>query len=400
MISKVIQDKLAVTGGIRAAFNEAQKQYELYGKENVFDLSIGNPGAPVPDKVVATLKKLAEDQRLSHNYMCEAGYEETRQVIARDLNRTYGTDYTANHIIMTNGVAGGMNCTLCALLDPGDEVIVFAPCYGAYIGFAENWGGKIVEVSCDTEYFFPNFEEFEQKITEKTKVVIVNSPNNPTGAVYTVQIAEKIADVLNKKQQEYGHEIYLLSDEPYRDLVYDDTKLPWWPDWYGNTIVAYSFSKSLSLAGERIGYLLVSPSVSESELVIRGIRLAMGRLGFVNAPAYFQRVIGECVNEKVDLKYYDRNRRLLYDNLKRLGFQAPEPKGAFYIFVKSPFEREEDFVEAARKRHLIVVGGKFFGLSGYVRISFCCEYGVLERAIPALEKLAEDCGLAKNSDRN
>lgn len=392
-----MRNKLSINGGIREAFNEARHQYEIYGKENVFDLSIGNPGAPVPEKVIETLATLSKDKSLPHSYMCEAGYEDTRQAIASNLNKTYGANYEVNNIIMTNGVAGGMNCTLCALLDPGDEVIIFRPYYGAYIGFTENWGGKIVEVSSNEENFLPDLKELEEKISRKTKVVIINSPHNPTGAIYPQEIAEQMSAILNQKQLEYGHEIYLLSDEPYRDLVYDDTILPWWPKEYENTIVAYSFSKSLSLAGERIGYVLVPPQVAESELVIRAIRLAMGRVGFVNAPAYFQRVIGECVNEKVDLQYYEQNRKLLYGSLKRLGFQAIEPKGAFYVFVKSPFEKEEDFVEAARQRHLIVVGGNSFGMSGYVRMSFCCEHEVLERAVPALEKLAEDCGLAKNS---
>ena len=395
MISKIMQDKLSTNGGIRAAFNEARRQYEIYGKENVFDLSIGNPGAPVPEKVIETLHKLSADKDLSHSYMCEAGYEETRGKIADSLNKNYGTTYEINNIIMSNGVAGGINCTLCALLDPKDEVIVFRPYYPAYAGFIENWNGKMVTVSPVEKDFSPDLEELEQKISAKTKVVIINSPHNPSGTIYTKETAKKMAEILERKQEEYGHEIYLLSDEPYRDLVYDETELPWWPSEYKNTIVVYSFSKSLSLAGERIGYVLVPSEVSEAELVIKAIRLAMGKIGFVNAPAYFQRVITECIDEKVDLKYYDRNRQLLYGNLKRLGFEAVEPKGAFYIFVKSPMEREEDFMEAARKRHVIVVGGSSFGWSGYVRMSFCCGYEVLERAIPALEKLAEDCGLKK-----
>ena len=382
-----------MNGGIRAAFNEAQRQYAVYGRENVFDLSIGNPGAPVPEKVIETLKNLAADSRLQHSYMCEAGYEETRKCVADSLNKEHGSSYDINNIIMSNGVAGGINCTLCALLDPDDEVIIFRPYYPAYIGFAENWGGKIITVSPNEEDFSPDLAEFERKISPKTKVVIINSPHNPSGTIYTKEIAQKMTEILRCKQREYGHEIYLLSDEPYRDLVYDDVVLPWWPDEYDNTIVVYSFSKSLSLAGERIGYVLVPSAVSESELVIRAIRLAMGKIGFVNAPAYFQRVITECVDEKVDLEYYDRNRKLLYGKLKEFGFEAVEPKGAFYIFVKSPFEKEEDFIEAARKRHVIVVGGSSFGWYGYARLSFCCEYEVLERAIPALEKLAEDCGI-------
>lgn len=393
MISKRISEKLAEGGGIRAAFHEAQRQYEIYGKENVFDLSIGNPGAPVPEKVNETIIKLAMDEELTHSYMCEAGYETTRTKIAESLNLRLGTEYTSNHVIMSNGVAGGLNCTLCAVLDPGDEVIVFQPYYPAYLGFIENWNGKMVTVAPKEEDFSPDFEDLEDKITERTKAVIINSPHNPSGTIYTKETAERLTDILKQKQEEYGHEIYLVSDEPYRDLVYDNTKLPWWPEYYRNTIVVYSFSKSLSLAGERIGYVLVPLGMKDAELVIRAVRLAMGKIGYVNAPAFFQRVIEACKDERVDLEYYDRNRCLLYGTLKRLGFQAVEPRGAFYIFVKSPLEKEEEFIELAMRRHIIAVGGSSFGWYGYIRLSFCCTYEVLERSIPAFERLAEDCGL-------
>lgn len=392
MISKEMNKNLSINGGIREAFNEARRQKALYGDENVYDLSIGNPSAPVPRKVTEVLKDFCGKKELDHQYMCESGYEEVREKIADHLNQKYNTGYGINNIIMTNGVAGGINIVLRALLNPGDEVIIFRPYYPAYKGFVENWQGKIVEVN-PKEDFQPDFEDLEHKITIRTKVVIVNSPHNPTGVIYTKETAAKISEILKSKQKEYGHAICLLSDEPYRNLVYIEEELPWWPDFYRNTIVSYSFSKSLSLAGERIGYLTIPTEVEDSENVIKAVRLAMGRLGFVNAPALFQRIVGECIDEQVDLEYYAKNREILYGTLKQCGYECIEPKGAFYIFVKAPDNNEERFLELARKRHLIFVGGSSFGYSGYVRLSFCCKYEVLQRATDALKHLADDCRL-------
>ena len=392
MISKEMNKNLSINGGIREAFNEARRQKALYGDENVYDLSIGNPSAPVPRKVTEVLKDFCGKKELDHQYMCESGYEEVREKIADHLNQKYNIGYGINNIIMTNGVAGGINIVLRALLNPGDEVIIFRPYYPAYKGFVENWQGKIVEVN-PKEDFQPDFEDLEHKITIRTKVVIVNSPHNPTGVIYTKETAAKISEILKSKQKEYGHAICLLSDEPYRDLVYIEEELPWWPDFYRNTIVSYSFSKSLSLAGERIGYLTIPTEVEDSENVIKAVRLAMGRLGFVNAPALFQRIVGECIDEQVDLEYYAKNREILYGTLKQCGYECIEPKGAFYIFVKAPDNNEERFLELARKRHLIFVGGSSFGYSGYVRLSFCCKYEVLQRATDALKHLADDCRL-------
>lgn len=392
MISKEMNKNLSINGGIREAFNEARRQKALYGDENVYDLSIGNPSAPAPGKVTEVLKDFCGKKELDHQYMCESGYEEVREKIADHLNQKYNTGYGINNIIMTNGVAGGINIVLRALLDPGDEVIIFRPYYPAYKGFVGNWQGKIVEVN-SKEDFQPDFEDLEHKITIRTKVVIVNSPHNPTGVIYTKETATKISEILKSKQKEYGHAICLLSDEPYRDLVYIEEDLPWWPDFYQNTIVSYSFSKSLSLAGERIGYLTIPTEVEDSENVIKAVRLAMGGLGFVNAPALFQRIVGECIDEQVDLEYYAKNREILYGTLKQYGYECIEPKGAFYIFVKAPDNNEERFLEFARKRHLIFVGGSSFGYKGYVRLSFCCKYEVLQRATDALKQLADDCRL-------
>lgn len=393
LISREMEEGLKQDGGIRQAFNEARRQQERYGADKVYDLSLGNPSALPPVRVREMMRRLSDQDDLSHQYMCEAGYEEVRSAVALSLNQRQGTSYGCDNVIMTNGVAGGINLVLRALLNPGDEVVIFAPYYPAYVGFIKNWSGKVITVNPDGESFQPDFKELEEKITEHTKVVIINSPHNPTGIIYTSDTAQRLAKVLEKKQKEYGCSICLLSDEPYRDLVYDGTELPWWPKYYENTIVSYSFSKSLSLAGERIGYLLIPSEVTGSCSVIRAVRLAMGKLGFVNAPAFFQRVAGGCMDVQVDAEYYDRNRRLLYDTLLRLGFTCTKPQGAFYIFVKAPGGDEKRFLEMAGKRHLIFVGGSSFGLEGYARLSFCCSYDVLEAAVPALELLAKDCGL-------
>lgn len=391
MISRESEKQIQKKGGIRQAYNEAQRQYAIYGKDNVFDFSIGNPSAPAPEKVKRVIEDLLSNG-FQHGYMADAGYEDVREKIASFLNKKYGKNYTYEEVIMTTGVAGGMNSVLCSILNPEDEVITFAPYYPGYEGFVENWKGKLVPVSPKGEEFWPDYEELERKISDRTKVVIVNSPHNPTGTIYTQEVAEKIASILRKKEAFLGHEIYLLSDEPYRELVYDGTVLPWWPDIYKNTIVSYSFSKSLSLAGERIGYLLIPNTISDSTRLISAVRSCIGRVGYVNAPALFQKVVGECLEEQVDLKYYAENRNLLYQTLRRCGFESVYPRGAFYIFVKCPCE-EEKFIEMAYNRHLMFVGGSSFGYPGYVRLSFCGDIEMLRRSVPAIELLAKDCNL-------
>lgn len=400
MIAQRISDKMKKGSGIRAAFEEAQRLQCIYGAEQVFDLSIGNPGAPPPAKVRQTALALLHDPSLDHRYMCTAGYAAVRVQIVDSLNRRFDAACEPDNIVITPGAAGGLNAVLCALLDAGDEVVVFRPYYPAYANFIENWGARLVGVAPTVVNFQPDLTELEWYITERTKAIIVNSPHNPTGTIYSLQTAQGIAAILERKQSQYGHEIYLLSDEPYRELVYDNTCPLWWPHIYANAIVIYSFSKSLSLPGERIGYVLIPPTLRDNASVIRAVRLSMGVLGYINAPAFFQQVVAQCQDEQVDLAYYDRNRRLLYGKLRELGFEAMEPKGAFYIFVKSPLEQEADFLKLARRQHLIFVGGSAFDWEGYVRLSFCGPYDTLERALPALQLLAADCGLIRGGSIN
>lgn len=393
MIADRMREKLRCGSAIRVAYNEGQRLSERYGADQVFDLSIGNPGAPPPAQVRQAILELMEDPALSHAYMCDAGYEVVRDHVAQSLNRRFQAGCQREQIIMSVGAAGGLNAVLFALLDVGDEVIVFRPYYPAYAEFIDNWGGRLVGVCPEGEAFQPDFADLERRITFRTKVVLVNSPHNPTGTIYTPETARRIAEILEAKQAEYGHAIYLLSDEPYRELVYDQSPVIWWPHIYSNTVVVYSFSKSLSLPGERIGYVMISPTAEEGAVLAQAVRRATGCLGYVNAPALFQRVVERCLDVQVDVAYYDQNRRLLCGALQKLGFEVVPPRGAFYIFVKAPAGQESEFVELARRRRLIIVGGSAFDWAGYARLSFCGTNQTLTRAIPALTQLAADCGL-------
>lgn len=390
MLSEKMREQLKKGSPIRRAFEEGKRLESIYGAENVFDFSIGNPETEAPEKVRTSILELMEQSPLRlHSYMCDAGYEEVREKLAESLNRRHGTHFKERNIIMSAGAAGAMNVAMYSLMDPGDEVVVMKPYYPGYASFITNWDGRLVAVEPEPESFQPDFIDFEKKITEKTKLVIVNSPNNPTGAVYTEDTIVRLAEIMEKKEKQYGHEIYLISDEPYRELVYTGRELPYWTKYYRNTLVAYSFSKSLSLPGERIGYLVVPDEVSESEDLIRAVRIATGMLGFVNAPSLFQRVVGECAEENVNLGFYERNKCFFYEKLCELGFEMNEPEGAFYLFVKAPGGDEEAFLAAAHDCNILLVGGTAFEYPGYARISFCVSFDKIRRSLPAFERLAE-----------
>lgn len=390
MLSEKMQLQLEKGSPIREAFEEGKRLEKIYGPENVFDYSIGNPEIPAPECVREAIEYLAKEDPLSiHGYMHNAGYEDVRKTIAASLNRRFQTSFCEKNIVMSNGAAGAMNLLMCAIMDPGDEVIVMKPYYPGYGGFIKNWNGHIVTVEPDPFSFQPDLADLGHKITERTKLVIVNSPNNPTGVIYTEETVKGIAEILERKQQEYGHGICLLSDEPYRELVYSGNEVPFWTKYYANTAVAYSFSKTLSIPGERIGYLVIPDEMQESERVIRAVRAAAGILGYVNAPAMFQKVAGMCIDETADIAAYRKNRDLLYDSLVELGFDAVSPEGAFYIFVKAPDGDERRLLEAAHECNILLVGGSAFGYSGYARISFCVSYDKIKRSLPAFGKLAE-----------
>ena len=393
MISKKMENMVANSSAIRAMFEEGNRLAKLYGAENVFDFSLGNPNVPAPAAVKKAICEILEEEDpiVLHGYTnSNAGYEDVRQAVAESLNERFGTAFAAHNITMTVGAAGGLNVIFKALLNPGDEVIAFAPYFGEYRSYTNNYDGVMVEISPNTVDFQPKLDEFEAKITPKTKIVIVNTPNNPTGVVYSEETIRKLASIMEAKQKEFGTEIYLVSDEPYRELAYDGVDVPYLTKYYANTIVGYSYSKSLSLPGERIGYLVIPDEAADSEKLISAANVATRILGFVNAPTLQQKVVKACLNEKTDISYYDRNRETLYQGLKDLGFECIKPEGAFYLFVKSPVEDERAFCQAAKKYNILIVPGSSFACPGYVRLAYCVSYETIVNSLPKFAELAEE----------
>jgi len=395
MISEKMANLVKGNSVVRAMFEEGKQMAAKYGAENVYDFSLGNPNVPAPEAVTEAIVDIAKNENplKLHGYMSNAGYEEVRETIAGHLNKLYGTTYGMQNIIMTVGAAGGLNVCFRALLDPEDEVIAFAPYFTEYNNYVSNYNGKIVVVSPNTVDFQPKLDEFEAKITNRTKAVIVNSPNNPTGVIYSADTLKKLGEILEKKQKEFGTSIYLITDEPYRELAYDGAVVPWVPDFYKNTIVGYSYSKSLSLPGERIGYLVVPSEIDDYDDVFGAFGIATRILGFVNAPSLQQLVIARCLDEKTDISYYDRNRNTLYNGLIEAGFTCQKPEGAFYLFVKSPLEDEKEFVNIAKKYHILMVPMTGFACPGYVRIAYCVSYETIVNSLPKFKELARECGL-------
>ena len=392
MISKKMENMVANSSAIRAMFEEGNRLAKIYGPENVYDFSLGNPNVPAPESIKQAILDIVQEENpiKLHGYTnSNAGYSEVRQAVAESLNQRFGTSFGERNITMTVGAAGGLNVALKVLLNPGDEVIVFAPYFGEYRSYTNNFDGVLVEISPNTETFQPKLDEFAEKITERTKAVIVNTPNNPTGVVYSEETIQKLAEIMKEKQEKYGHEIYLVSDEPYRELAYDGVEVPYLTKYYDNTIVCYSYSKSLSLPGERIGYLVIPDEVSESEKVNAAANVANRILGFVNAPTLQQKVVARCLNEETDLSYYNRNRETLYNGLIDCGFTCIKPEGAFYLFMKSPVENEKEFCEAAKEFNILIVPGSSFGCPGYVRIAYCVAYETIVNALPKFKELSK-----------
>lgn len=395
MISEKMRGLVKNSSVIRAMFEEGKRLAGIYGAENVFDFSLGNPSVEPPAEIKEALLEILneENPNLVHGYMNNSGYEDVREKIAESINHKFETGFHTENIIMTVGAAGGLNVILKTLLNPGDEVIVFAPFFGEYRNYVSNFDGQLVAVTPDTVDFQPNLAEFEQKITARTKAVIVNTPNNPTGVVYSEKTIVELAAILNKKQKEYGTSIYLISDEPYRELAYDGVEVPYLTKYYNNTIVGYSFSKSLSLPGERIGYLVIPKEADDFQNVIEAANVANRILGYVNAPSLIQRAVAKCLDSKVDLDIYNRNRELLYNSLVSYGYQCVKPQGAFYLFIKALEENDKEFSEKAKKHNLLIVPGSSFGCPGYCRIAYCVDYGMIERSLPEFGKLAKEYGL-------
>ena len=391
MISEKMKDLVKNNSVIREMFEEGKKLAEKYGKENVYDFSLGNPSVPAPKKVNDSIKEILdnEDSLKVHGYMSNAGFEDVREKISKSINNRFGTSFSAENIIMTVGAASGINIILKSILNSNDEVITFAPYFMEYKNYVKNYDGKLVEISPNTENFQPKLDEFENKITEKTKAVIINTPNNPTGVIYSEETIKEISRILEKKQKEYGHEIFIISDEPYRELVYEDVEVPYITKYYNNTFVVYSYSKTLSIPGERIGYVVVPNEMEDSKNIITAITIANRIIGCVNAPSLIQRALIECVDERVDLSTYDENRNLLYNELTKYGFECIKPQGAFYLFLKSPIENDMEFCNKAKEYNILFVPGSSFACKGYVRIAYCVSTDMIKRALPAFKKLAD-----------
>lgn len=391
MFSEKVVDSLGKSSWIRLMFEKGAELVKKHGADNVYDYSLGNPYGEPPVEVLDSLKKyISGDEQGLHKYMNNAGYPEVREKIAKSLERESGVSLSSANVIMTVGAAGGLNVVLKSLLNPGEEVIVFAPYFVEYNFYADNHGGKTVVVPPNTSTFEPNLEAFEKSITPKTKAMVINNPNNPSGAVYSEETLRDMNDILIKKEKEYGSTIFIISDEPYNKIVYDNAKLPNIFSIFKNAIIVNSFSKSLSLAGERIGYIAASSRIENIDILVNALTFCNRTLGFVNAPGLFQKVVADALEAKVDISGYEQRRNFLYENLTRLGFECIKPQGAFYLFPKALMDDDVEFVNRALKYNLLLVPGSGFGCPGYFRMSYCVDFDMIERSIPAFEKLAEE----------
>jgi aspartate aminotransferase len=382
---------------IREIFEYGTRRKAQIGAENVFDFSLGNPSVPAPCVVTDALKNLIDTipaEKL-HAYTTAAGDMGVRTAIADHLNATYGANADPAKIYLTVGAAASLTISLTAITCQGDEVVVITPFCPEYSVFIRQAGGVPVTVACPAPDFQPDPQAVAAAITEKTKAIIINSPNNPSGVVFSEDSIKALCDVLEAKQKEYGHPIYLIADEPYRELVYDDVAVPYLTRYYDNTLVCYSFSKSLSLPGERIGYILVSSTAQDGDNLYFAVCGAGRSLGFVCAPSLFQYLLPACLGQTSDVSIYKKNRDTLYDNLTQMGYTLSKPQGAFYLFMKSPLADTEAFCEMAKKYELLIVPGEDFGVKDYVRISYCVSEEMIARSLPAFKALAEELNLGK-----
>ena len=391
----MINEKMLALGSkrsiIREIFEYCKTRAAEIGAENVFDFSIGNPSVEPPVEIKKAIIDLVEKENsvALHGYTSAQGDLKVRSAIAGDINARFGTRLTPDSIYMTCGAAASLTISLRALMNAGEECIVFAPFFTEYRVFIENAGGKVVVSMPEPKTFQPDLADFESKINERTKAVIVNSPNNPSGVVYSKEKIAAIADVLKRKSAEYGHTIYLICDEPYRELVFDGMDVPYVMNYYADTIVCYSFSKALSLPGERIGYIAVNPDMQDAKSVYLAVCGAGRSLGYVCAPSMFQHVVGRVVGAKVDVDIYKKNRDLLYGALTEYGYECVKPDGAFYLFVKALEDDAYAFFEKAKAKEILVVPCDDFGVKGYVRIAYCVDKARIERSLPAFKALAD-----------
>lgn len=376
---------------IRELFEFGKMRAAQIGAENVFDFSIGNPSVPAPDEVNETAVKLINDTDpvVLHGYTSAQGDLSVRKMISDSVNRRFQTSFGPDNLYVTVGAAAGLCCCLNGICNPGDEVIVFAPYFPEYKVFIEGAGAKMKLIPADIEAFQINFEAFEAAISEKTKAVIVNSPNNPSGAIYSEETIKKLAEILEEKSAKYGQPIFIIADEPYREIVFDNIFVPYLPKYYKNTLVCYSWSKSLSLPGERLGYIVVPDEVTDHELVYAAIAGAGRSLGYVNAPGLFQRVCAMCADLTSDVSIYETNRNLLLAGLRDMGYHVVAPQGTFYMFPRTLEKDDVAFCEKAKEFNLLIVPGIGFGCPGHTRISFCVPTGRIEKSLDAFSQLAK-----------
>ena len=376
---------------IRAMFEEGRRLAALHGSENVFDFSLGNPNFPAPEAVKKAIIALVTDENpvTLHGYMPNAGFPDVRRAVAGSLNRRFGTDFDDGNIIMSVGAAGGLNVVFKTLLNPGDEVIAIAPYFVEYGNYARNFDAGLVAVPANPADFQPDPAALAGAVGPKTKIVVLNSPNNPTGVIYTESSLKAVAGVLADKEREYGAPIYIVSDEPYRELAYDGAEVPFITKLYKNTIICYSWSKSLSLSGQRIGYIVLPGEIDDYGLIFDAAGIATRVIGFVNAPSLMQKTVAACIDEETDIQAYDENRRLIYNGLKSLGFEPVYPQGAFYLWVRTPC-CDKQFAAAAKERNILLVPGTSFGCPGYARIAYCVAKDTIKRSLPAFADLYKE----------
>ena len=392
MISQKMYELGTKKSTIRTIFEFGRQQAAKVGEENVFDFSLGNPNVPTPEFVKEAAIDILTNWEPSavHGYTVAPGALQVRQAIAESINKRFGTNYAGKNIFMTAGAAAAITISFKALCQEGDEYITFAPFFPEYRCFVESVGGKLVVVPARTEDWQIDFAAFTERITNHTKAVIVNSPNNPSGAVYSEKTIQKLADILRAKEEEYHHPIFLISDEPYREIAFEGFTVPYIPKYYNDTIVCYSYSKAFSLPGERIGYIVVPDEIAVYSKVFGAIAGAARVLTHVNAPSLWQYVVGRCADKPSNIATYVKNGKLLYDGLIDAGFECVQPQGAFYLFPKCLEEDDYAFCEHAKKYNLLLVPGTDFGCPGYFRVAYCIKTSTIERSLPLFKKLAED----------
>ncbi|MGN0526679.1 MAG: pyridoxal phosphate-dependent aminotransferase [Acutalibacteraceae bacterium] len=392
MVSKNMLGLGKKSSVIREIFEYGKKRKAEIGEENVFDFSLGNPSVPAPQKVTDVMLEFLKNTPAVnlHGYTSAPGDIDVRNAIARNIKEKFNVDAAANNIYMTCGAAASLTITLNAIAEDGGQVIALAPFFPEYRVFVENAGMSLVSVPCKTEDLQIDFEALEKSVNKNTKAIIVNSPNNPSGVIIPESDIIKLADLLKSKQKEYGKDIYIISDEPYRELVFTGESVPYIPCFYENTFVCYSYSKALSLPGERIGYIFVSPYMNNPSDAFFAVCGAGRALGYVCAPSLMQYTVAKCLNDTADISVYEKNRKILYDGLTKIGYTVIKPDGAFYMFVKALEDDAYKFYERAKEHELLLVPSDDFGISGFVRISYCVDTVLIENSLKAFKELYED----------